>query len=545
MEGISRKRRVLIVGGGSAGWMTASYLRKALNHTVNITLLESPTIGTIGVGEASFSTIHLFFEFLGLKEEDWMPECNATYKLAIKFVDWNRERRHFFHPFQRYETVAGRTLAEWWLKLLRDQQPFDYSSFLVPTLCDRQRSPRFLNGEVFDKGFQAHLESKGATDAVTLESLSMQYPYAYHFDASRIAAFLSDYAQKRGVECIKDDVTEVRLTETNFIRSVQTREHGELEADLFIDCTGFRGVLINKTLHEPFIDFSECLPCDSAVAMQVPIDRARDGINPFTTASALSAGWVWDIPLFDRDGTGYVYSSAFLSKDEAEQEFRQHLGPRSNSCGASHIRMRVGRNRNSWVNNCVAIGLSSGFVEPLESTGIFFIQHGIDQLVQYFPGPVIDTENVKSYNRTIGDCIDCIRDFLTLHYFASSRADTDFWKATKSDLAVSDDVRERLTLWKHRLPSARTINPSYHGFETYSYIVMMLGLGIRPDTSLPILDLMEDTEAFEAFRRIQERATLLASTLPSQYDYLRYLYGRKSHTLQKHASAVRPHGSPT
>jgi glycine/D-amino acid oxidase-like deaminating enzyme len=520
------ERKILIVGGGSAGWMTAAYLQKTLNHHSNIVLVESPTVGTIGVGEATFSTIHLFFEFLGLEEQDWMPECNATYKLAIKFVDWNEERRHFFHPFQRYETVAGRTLAEWWLKLLRDRQPFDYSSFLVPALCDRQRSPRFMNGEMFDRCFQAHLDSKDTSGAVTLENLNLQYPYAYHFDASRVAAFLSSYAQKLGVECIKDDVTEVRVTESNFIRSIQTREHGEIVADLFIDCTGFRGLLINQTLNEPFIPFAASLPCDSAIATQVPTDSERDGINPFTTASALSAGWVWNIPLFERCGTGYVYSSAFISKEEAEREFRRHLGPFSDRCRASHIKMRVGRNRNSWVNNCVAIGLSSGFVEPLESTGLFFIQHGIDQLVQYLPGPVIESENVRSYNRTVGDCIDGIRDFLTLHYFASSRMDTEFWKATKHDLAVSDDVRERLELWKRRLPTARTINPSYHGFEAYSYIVMMLGLGTRPKTSLPILEVMDDTEAFESFRRIQERAAFLAESLPSQYDYLHYLYGK-------------------
>jgi tryptophan halogenase len=518
--------KVVIVGGGSAGWMTASYLSKAFGKKVDIRLIESPNIATIGVGEATFSDIHLFFEFLDLREEDWMPQCNASYKLAIRFVNWNAEKHHFYHPFQRFDLVYGRSIIEWWLKLKKDNVQFDYACFTVPTLCDTQRSPRFMDGRPFDDKVDGHLGPNGAPDKPWLmDDLPIQYPYAYHFDASLLAKFLAGYAQARGVVQLLDDVVEVQLAESGAIQAVLTKEHGPVEADLFIDCTGFRGLLINAALKEPFTSFGESLPCDRAVAMQVRSDGSREGINPYTTATALTAGWVWNIPLYHRIGTGYVYSSAFTSPEAAEQEFREHLGERANGCNALHIKMRVGRNRNSWVKNCVAVGLASGFVEPLESTGIFFIHHAIEQLVNHFPRKVTGEEAMKSYNKAIADCIDGVREFLTLHYVAGTRSDTPFWKATKKELVVPEPLAERLRLWKTRLPSRRSINPNYHGFPPYSYCVMLLGLGHRPDCSLPVLDDVEDASALAVFEQIRKRTERLTTTLPWLYDYLSARYG--------------------
>jgi len=517
---------VVIVGGGSAGWMTASYLSKAFGDKVNIRLIESPNISTIGVGEATFSDIHLFFEFLGLREEDWMPQCNASYKLAIRFVNWNAERRHFYHPFQRFDLVHGRSIIEWWLKLKKDSVAFDYACFTVPAICDAQRSPRFMDDRPFDSKVDGYLGPNGTVDKPWLmDDLPIQYPYAYHFDASLLAKFLSHFAQARGVVQLSDDVVEVQLAESGAIQALLTKEHGRVEADLFIDCTGFRGLLINAALKEPFIHFGESLPCDRAVAMQVPSDGSKEGINPFTTATALTAGWVWNIPLYHRIGTGYVYSSAFTSPEDAEREFREHLGSRADGCKALHIKMRVGRNRNSWVKNCVAIGLASGFVEPLESTGIFFIHHAIEQLVNHFPRQVSHEETVKSYNKAISDCIDGVREFLTLHYVAGTRSDTPFWKATKNELVVPEPLAERLKLWKTRLPSKRTINPNYHGFPPYSYCVMLLGLGHRPEHSLPALDHVEDESALVVFDQIRKGTERLTATLPWLYDYLSARYG--------------------
>jgi tryptophan halogenase len=449
-----------------------------------------------------------------------MPECNASYKLAIKFVDWNAGRGHFYHPFQRLEMVGGRSLAEWWHKLKRSSVPFDYACFTVPSICDTKSSPRYSDGTVYDSKVNGHFASVDPTGGVPLDELKMQYPYGFHFDANLLAKFLSGYAQRRGVIQIRDDVTNVSLAENGYIRSLDTKEHGKMSADLFIDCSGFRGLLINQVLQEPFISFSECLLCDRAVAMQVPSFPEVEGINPYTTATALSAGWVWNIPLFHRIGTGYVYSSAFLSSDAAELELRAHLGQRSEGIKASHIQMRVGRNRNSWVKNCVAIGLSSGFVEPLESTGIFFIQRAIEQLVGHFPRRTFDEEGINAYNKNIGACIDGVREFLTLHYVASSRNDTRFWQATKSEIVVPDPLAERLRLWKLHMPTNSTIPPNYHGFEAYSYCVMLLGLGYWLKSSLPVLEHMNETSALRAFDAIQERSKYLTSTLPSAYQYL-------------------------
>jgi tryptophan halogenase len=512
---------VVVVGGGTSGWMTAAYLSKALDRDVSLTVVESKSVGRIGVGEATFSTIRLFFEFLGLAETDWMPEVQATYKLAIKFVDWNAERRHFYHPFQRYENVRGHSHAEWWLKLLADEHPFDYSCFVVPRLCDAKRSPRFHDGRTFCDIFEAQSQLESARQARMLQHLQLQYPYAYHFDAQLMADYLSVYARRRGVTRVVDDVVEVRRRENGFVDAIVTREHGALHGDLFVDCTGFRGLLINQALGERFVSFAPSLLCDRAVALQIPSDAAVDGIEPYTTATALSSGWAWNIPLMSRIGTGYVYSSAFTTPEQAEEEFRQHLGPRANGCPPNHIKMRVGRNERSWVHNCVAIGLSSGFVEPLESTGIFFIQHGIEELANHFPRRTVDPQSIAAYNRAVARCIDGVREFLAMHYWASTRDDTPFWQATKRDIVVDGDALERRQCWEARLPTPRTINPHFHGFEAYSYSVMLLGLGRRPAAHLPVLDHMDDGPALASLQAMRRRADGLVRTLPSQYEYLK------------------------
>jgi tryptophan 6-halogenase len=523
-----KQRKVVIVGGGTAGWMTAAFLCKTFGTSLRISLVESPAISTIGVGEATFSDIHLFFEVLGLREEDWMAECNASYKVAIRFVNWNAERRTFYHPFQRFEIVQGRRIIDWWLTLKRDTAPFDYSCYTVPAICDAQRSPCYMDGRPFDSNMQGKMgPSLSGNKAILMEDLSLQYPYAYHFDANLLAKFLCRYATARGITHIQDDVVDVQLGENGDIVNVRTAEHGKCEGDLFVDCTGFRGLLINKALKEPFISFSDSLPCDSAIAMQVPHDPEGEGINPFTTATALSSGWVWNIPLFHRMGTGYVYASAFTDREAAEAEFRRHLGKRADGCTAQHIKMRVGRNRNSWVKNCVAIGLSGGFVEPLESTGIFFIHHVIEQLVAYFPKETPNVAEIRQFNKSVADCMDGVREFLTIHYVAGSRADTPFWKATKNDLIVPDGLAERLQLWEYRLPTSRTIRQEFHGFPPYSYCVMLLGLGHRPKKALEGYD-EGAAKALAAFDEIQRRTEYLKATLPSLYEYLSAKYDKSS-----------------
>ena len=258
-----------------------------------------------------------------------------------------------------------------------------------------------------------------------------------------------------------------------------------------------------------------------AVALRVPIDTAKSGLRPATTATAMDSGWIWTIPLSDRIGTGYVYADDFCSPEEAERTLREFVGPAGADAEANHIGMRIGRNRNAWVRNCVAIGLSSGFVEPLESTGIFFIQYGVEQLVKHFPDETWPPALAASYNRAVGRCLDGVRDFLVLHYRCAARADTPYWKATK-ERPVPDGMAERLEAWSVRLPDETTIYPYYHGFEAYSYNVMLLGLGGHlPRRSLPGLDYLDDTDARAEMARVREQAALLVNALPSQHDYLK------------------------
>lgn len=463
-----------------------------------------------------------------------MPHASASYKLAIRYENWTRAGGHFYHPFQRLESVGGMSAAEWWLKLQPGGEPFDYACFTVPMLCDASRSPKYLNGTVYDEKVTEFYPASLArppllgpleSDApnVFISGHEVQYPYAYHFNAAELATFLQGFAVERGVVRVVDDVVDVPLREDGSIAAVRTRQHGLIEGDLFIDCTGFRGLLINGALGEPFLSFGHNLLNDRAVAIQVPRDLAKDGIRPYTTARAHSAGWSWNIPLWGRDGTGYVYSSSFLSPNEAERELREFLGPAAEHSDAAHIKMRVGRCRNSWVKNCVAIGLSSGFVEPLESTGIFFIQHGIEELVSHFPSATAPDEHmVRSYNRTIAECIDGVREFLILHFFTNDRVDTPFWRATKS-VELPDSLRERLDIWKARLPGPRNTYQPFHGFEPYSWAVILLGMGYQPTSYLPVLDGLDESKALAMFRVLQARAVRLTETLPSQYDYLKHL----------------------
>lgn len=499
---------ILIVGGGTAGWMSAVYLNRVLGKSVRITLVESASVSTVGVGEATFNTIKAYFDYVGLSEADWMPACNATFKMAIKFVDWRQDGGHFYHPFQRSPEVKGIPLAEWWLKNCDQIGAFDYSCFNVPSLCDAKKSPKNWDDSVFDDG--------------------TSFPrYAYHFDAALLAKFLCQIGTSRGVKHVLGEVGPVNLDEAGFLESVKLVDGNTLEADFFIDATGFRGLLINQTLAEPFLSFSETLLCDSAVAMRIPDDGPE--INPFTTATALEAGWAWDIPLQGRVGSGYVYSSAFLDRHQAEHELRCHLGPKASGVDASHIRMRIGRCRNSWVKNCVAIGLSSGFVEPLESTGIFFIQHALVELINHFPNLSFDPSVVRNYNSAIAQCIDGVRDFLVVHYCNSDRDNSAFWRAVRSDLELPDGLTERLDVWRCRLPNASNVNPSYHGFAPYSYSAMLLGLGCAPKSSAPILEFLGDGEAQETFELIKNRTRHLLSTLPSHAEYLRTLYSKGAH----------------
>ncbi|MBF8184507.1 tryptophan 7-halogenase [Nonomuraea sp. K274] len=511
---------VVIVGGGTAGWMTATYLRATFGSRISVTLVESKNVPTIGVGEATFSTIRHFFAYLGLQEHEWMPECSATYKLGIRFENWREQGHYFYHPFERPRMIDRFPITDWWLRLRRTGR-FDDDCFVIPALCEHKSSPRHLSGETFEqRGWGGDQATAGGT---TTEQRT-QFPYAYHFDAAMLAKYLSRYGTDRGVHHVLDNVTDVVLDSRGWISHVTTAEHGELHGDLFIDCTGFRGVLLNKKMGEPFQSYQETLPNDSAVALRVPQDIATQGLRPVTTATAQEAGWIWTIPLFSRHGTGYVYASDYITPDQAERTLREFVGPAADGLEANHIKMRIGRTRNAWVKNCVGIGLSAGFVEPLESTGIFFIQNGVEQLVKHFPDKRWDDALRDSYNGHMARMMDGVREFLALHYYAAGRRDNQYWKDTKTR-PLPDGLAERIEQWKVKLPDSESVFPYFHGFEPYSYQIMLLGLGGVPLQAPPALGAIDESAAERELELVGQEGRKLVTELPSQYEYFAHLRG--------------------
>lgn len=509
--------KVVIVGGGTAGWMTATYLLAAFSDRIDITLVESERVAPVGVGEATFSEFRHFFGYLGIPEEEWMPSCEGTYKLAVRFENWREPGHEFHHPFEPLGLVQGFTLADWWLHLGGTR--FDRDCFVIPTMIDTMRAPRHLDGSLFE----SDLDIAHRLQHSTLSDPSTQFTYAYHFDATLLADYLAKRGSDEGIDHVIDTIQDVALDERGWITHVVTDEHGNLEGDMFIDCTGFRGLLINKALGEPFVSFHESLPNDRAVALRVPVDIEQVGIRPCTTATAQDNGWIWTIPLYSRIGTGYVYAGDYCTPDEAEQVLRDRVGAAAEGLVANHIQMRVGRSERSWVNNCVAVGLSGGFVEPLESTGIFFIQYAADQLVRHFPADGWDPALQSSFNRRVARCVDGVLQFLALHYHAAGRSDTQYWKDAR-ERPLPDGLAERIEEWRNRIPEKDTIYPHYHGFEPYSYICMLMGLGGIPLKKRPVLALLDQEPARQEFQRIRERTERLG-TLPSHVEYLRHMYG--------------------
>lgn len=511
--------------------MAASYLGKALQGTVEITLLEAPGIPKIGVGEATVPNLQrVFFDYLGIPEDEWMRECNASFKMAVKFINWRTPGEgvstarthdgrpdHFYHPFGILPAHDRIPLSHLWsYRRGRGETdlPYDYSCFVEPPVMDAKLAPRLPDG----------------TKATN---------YAWHFDAHLVADFLRRFAtEKQGVVHVQDEMVNVLRDGNGFITALETKSGRTIEGDLFIDCSGFRGALINKVMEEPFLDQSDYLLCDSAVACAVPNDDAEYGIEPYTSAIAMKSGWAWKIPMLSRFGTGYVYSSKFAEKDEATLEFSRMWGidPEGEF---NHIRFRVGRNRRAWVKNCVSIGLASCFLEPLESTGLYFTYAAIYQLARHFPTRDFDQVFIDRFNREIADMFDETRDFLQAHFQLSPRVDTPFWRANK-ELTLAPQIREKIAMYKAGIPINLPVTDEagyYENFEAEfsnfwtngSYYCIFAGLGVQTDHAMPVLSHKPNSlrAADGMFAEVQRRQQELMEKLPTTYDFLRQLHGRQ------------------
>lgn len=518
-------RDVVIIGGGTAGWLSAAYLNRAFAPHVTITLVESPTVPRIGVGEATVPTLRSTFAFLGMREEEWMPRCKAAFKSAVRFDDWRTprdpERRHtYFHPFfsvpeppvSTYERPfhkrfgRGVSSAHFWVREHLDTdgghaRTFGTDGMALSALCEANKAPKPLPGS---------------------DSADPGYRYAYHFDAALIAEYLRELSTSRGVRRVVGDVVGVDQDERGHITRVHTRadgEHDDIEGDLFIDCTGFRGLLINQTLKEPFLSEGNHLLCDSAVAL--PATHHPGGLRPYTTATARSEGWIWEIPLLDREGTGLVYSSGITGSADAEAHLRSYLGGRgSDDDQANHIRMRVGRNERSWVRNCIAIGLSSCFVEPLESSTIALIEYQLALLVLHFPDKDFDHVRQRRYNDATAKAFEDIRDFIVMHYCLTNRDDSEFWRAVRT-LDIPDSLGAKFEEY-----ASSVITPDLSEmrlFETRSIWAILTGMEFEFTKAAPSVAMMDPAPAAAVFKQVQADRERYLNGLPDHMEYLQAL----------------------
>ena len=469
-------RKILIVGGGTAGWMTAAALSHVLRGTVRIELIESDAVGTVGVGEATIPPILFLNALLGIDENEFIRETRATIKLGIQFRDWYRQGHEYFHPFGQYGSrIDAAAFHQYWLRLNAeglDDNLDDYSAPAVAARLGRFNRP---NGDP--------------------RSVQSQMTYAFHFDASLYAQFLRRRAEAAGVIRHEGRISDVQLTDDGAIAAVRLDDGQALDADFFIDCSGFRGLLIEGALKTGYEDWTHWLPCDRAVAL--PCARVEPPV-PYTRSTALEAGWRWRIPLQHRTGNGYVYCSAHISDDEALARLRNGLDGEA-LAEPNLLRFRTGRRKKAWNRNCLAIGLSAGFLEPLESTSIHLIQTGITRLLLSFPDTGFAAADIDNYNRLSQLEYERVRDFVVLHYHATTRADTPLWRQVAA-MDIPQSLRLKIDQFRSR---GRVFRFEDELFQDTSWIAVLLGQGIRPERPDPITEVLPLDVTRERLHRLR------------------------------------------
>jgi tryptophan halogenase len=482
--------RVVILGGGTAGWMTASALARTLGRSISITLLESDEIGIVGVGEATIPTIHWFNELIGLDERAFFKATGASFKLGIEFVDW-RPGRTYFHPFGQYgATLPGVAFQHRWLKARREGLDLPLEAFSLATQL--ARAGRF---------------AKPSGEA---RSILSTLGYAYHFDASLYGRHLRGLAEAGGVVRVEGKLREVaQNAETGFVEALVTERGERLEGDLFIDCSGFRALLIEGTMGAGYEDWSHWLPCDRAAA--VPSARAPE-TTPFTRSTADAAGWRWRIPLQHRTGNGYVYCGAFIDDDSAAAALLAGLDGEA-LAEPRFLRFKAGRRRRFWMKNVVAVGLSAGFLEPLESTSIHLIQSGVAKLLSLFPNRDCNPALARRYDAVLGADFDNIKDFLILHYLATEGREEAFWRNCRA-AAPPETLSERIA---HYRSSGRVMVETDELFRETSWLAVLNGQGVSAEDYNPVADILDSEVNKAQLRQIAEVIARAIPTLP-QHD---------------------------
>lgn len=490
--------RVVIVGGGTAGWMAAAALSCQLGGLVDVHLIESPEIGIVGVGEATIPHMREFLATLGIDEFTFMRATDATYKLGIRFENFGAIGQSYTHPFGSFgRELGGLAFHHFFLRARAGGMACDLDAFSLPA--------------------RAAMLGRFAPPAGHPLTFEGGYGYAYHFDATRLAPFLRDYSMTRGVERTEGRILEAqRDALSGDVTGLQLDNRQVVTGDLFLDCSGFNALLLGDALDEEWEDWSRWLACDRAAAL--PCEAQGSPIEPQTRAIAMAAGWRWRIPLRSRIGNGYVFSSSHLSEDEActrilaSVEGKPLAEPRV-------LRFRPGRRQRSWVRNVVGIGLASGFLEPLESTSIYLAQIAISRLVDLFPTAGIEDADRDEFNRLVDLEYDRIRDFLILHYNATRRTDSRFWKDMRA-LEVPESLADALALWRR---TAR-IAPHVQGlFHEPSWIALLLGQGIVPEGYDPRADISAPDALERAMTGLADEINRLAHAMPGHAEALRRL----------------------
>lgn len=514
---------ILIVGGGTAGWLSAAFLAKSLGagsaNAVNITVVESPEIGIIGVGEGTFPSIRGTLAAIGIDEARFVSECNASFKQGIKFIDWVRPKGsagidHYFHPFsQPSQRQGGPELLPYWLQgAAGNNIPFAQAATMQKRIADASHAPKRSE----DSDFMGPMN------------------YAYHFDASLFAKLLAKHAKSLGVNHVLATVEQVRLDEDGAIASVVTRESGALTADLYLDCTGFRASLIGEALGSAFTSVDDVLFIDRALAVQVPYPAGDTPIPSYTISTAQEAGWIWDIGLQHRRGIGHVYSSRHTDDARAEQVLRAYIGPGNENLTPRMLKLKVGYRELHWVKNCVAIGLSGGFLEPLEASGIGLIETAVYLLSYLFPHDGNTAPVAKLFNAMMKDRYERVVDFVKMHYCISQRNDSQFWLDNTDPCSIPETLQEKLAMWRCRPPHRLDFITDLEMYPPSSWQYVLYGMEFKTGLHANSLAYPRMEEARKEFQMIEQMSQRALSNLPSHRALIEHFCARyKEHLKQR------------
>lgn len=490
-------QKIVIVGGGTAGWMTAATLAKVLGKNYcEIQLIESDAIGTVSVGEATIPQISLFNRILGIDENDFIKKTKGTFKLGIEFIDWTKKGGGYMHPFGDHgKGMDAIQFHHYWLKMNQQGTVPDIEAYSLAAVAAREG--RFMRPQNMGNSPLSKIN------------------YAFHFDATLYADYLRDYSVERGVIRTEGKVEDVFLRNSDgFIDSIKLENGERIEGDLFVDCTGFKGLLIEGALKTGFVDWSDELPCDSAVAMPC-MAKDPENLRPFTQAKAQKTGWTWRIPLQHRVGNGYVYSSQYMSDEDAIKVLTEQMEGEPLS-KPNFLRWKTGMRKKGWNKNCIAIGLSAGFVEPLESTGLHLIQSAIAKFMGLFPHAGFDQIDIDNYNAQSALEMEYIKDFIVLHYKVTDRDDSEFWRYCKN-MKISDRLQAKIDLFN---ANGRIYRENTELFNETSWLAVMHGQGLTPRGYHPLVDVLDEGEIQRRLDHIKSVIDKSVSTMPMQKDFI-------------------------